>query len=247
MSVAWTEFSSSGADSSAFLCAAAALALSAVATAPGQLPAQASCRTAEGSRAEEVRENFREVAELRDSVEAILAREDDLDSAGKVLVTTDSEQMETDVAFVGFDPPQRAVYRIRGLLAEHFAGTPPEERRVSLDLEAPEVTIEEGRFETCSPVAVNDEHVSEALATAGRAIMAETDGDLRGETFAAHLWLFVDWRGRVAHVRMQESSGNELLDEAFVAVAREMEFVPASVAGTPNGVWVLREMTLTLD
>lgn len=144
---------SSGAAQRVLVRAATALVTSAALLAPGPLVGQAACTTEEGPMVEEMRETYREIAELRDSVEAILDREDALDSVGKILVVTDLDRMETDIGFV-------------------------------------------------------------------------------------------DWRGQVAEVRFQDSSGDEWLDEAFAATAREMEFEPATVEGTPIGVWVTRELTI---
>lgn len=235
---------SSGAAQRVLVRAATALVTSAALLAPGPLVGQAACTTEEGPMVEEMRETYREIAELRDSVEAILDREDALDSVGKIMVVTDLDEMETDIGFVDFDPPERAVYRIRGLLAEHFAGRPPEERNVSVDLEAPVVKIEGDRVESCAPVAANDGHISELLREVGETYQASTDARIPGGTARAVLWLFVDWRGQVAEVRFQGSSGDEWLDEAFAATAREMEFEPATVEGTPIGVWVTRELTI---
>lgn len=212
--------------------------------APGPLVGQAACDTLQGPTLDEWRESHREVKELRDSIEAILDREDDLDSVGKVVVATDPDEMETDVGFVDFDPPERAVYRIRGLLAKHLAGTPPEERNLRVDLEAPPVTVEGDRVESCDPFATNDDHIEELLADVAGTYRERTEGGLPDGRLRGVLWLFVDWRGEVTDVRVRESSGDAWLDEAFAATAREMEFDPGTIGGTPTGLWVARELTI---
>lgn len=54
--------------------------------------------------------------------------------------------------------------------------------------------------------------------------------------------VFVDWRGKVLHAVLDDSTGDGWLDKVIPPIAREMEFEPASVDGTPRGGWLSREL-----
>lgn len=54
----------------------------------------------------------------------------------------------------------------------------------------------------------------------------------------AHVWFFIDETGQVAKVQIHESSGHPALDEAALAVGRQMEFEPALNGDEPVAVWV---------
>lgn len=222
----------------------AVIVASMVVLTPGQLVGQAACRTIEGPRVERLRDNYREIAALRDSIEAILERESALDSVGTIKVATDPEAMETDIGFLDFDPPKRAVYRIRGLLGDHFAGVPPEQRNLRINLEAPVVAIEGDRVESCSPVATNDEPITDLLEEVGKTYEEREDGDVLATPVRARVWVFVEWTGQVTDVRIVDSPGDPWLDAALEDVAREMAFTPAKIDGTPLGGWVTRNFMI---
>lgn len=54
----------------------------------------------------------------------------------------------------------------------------------------------------------------------------------------ARVWFFIDKADQVAKVQIHESASHPALDEAALAVGRQMEFEPALNGDEPVAVWV---------
>lgn len=63
----------------------------------------------------------------------------------------------------------------------------------------------------------------------------------------ALVWVLIGADGAVADAVMQTTSEVEAFDEAALKVAKGLRFVPAGVGGQPVAVWVIREISLTME
>ena len=68
----------------------------------------------------------------------------------------------------------------------------------------------------------------------------------RGISGTTKVWFFVDERGRVQRIQIDESSGNRQLDQAALTVARTIEFSPAMNKGEEVPVWISLPITFTV-
>jgi len=50
--------------------------------------------------------------------------------------------------------------------------------------------------------------------------------------------LFINFEGIVKKVKMEDSSGSEILDSATIAYSEKLKFLPAQVNGNPQSVWM---------
>lgn len=207
---------------------------------PRSAAAQDRCRSVTGSELDRLRRSMERQRSLRDSVRDVLVDAEAYDSTGALLVWTDEEEMKMRMALVNLDPPAEAYYRIRGLLAGHFGDAPPTGRNATVDLDAPRITIRKDTVEVCpcsSPD--NDRTLREYM---GQAIRRHPDYREYSFDEEGELSMFVDWQGEVIHGVLADSTGDSWLDRVLEPLAREMEFEPASIDGTPRGVWVSRRL-----
>lgn len=224
------------------IAALAAVVVSVGLTVPLQAAAQARCRSFTGPELQRLRRSLDRQRILRDSVERILVEAEAYDSTGALLVWTDEEEMRMKMALVNLDPPVEAYYKIRGLLAGHFRDTPPGDRDATVDLDAPEVTVDGDSAFVCGcgvPEETADRHLGEYMK---RAIRRHPDFGLQTFDEVGKVSVFVDWQGNVLHAVLDDSTGDGWLDRVIPPVARKMEFEPASVDGTPRGAWLSREL-----
>lgn len=86
---------------------------------------------------------------------------------------------------------------------------------------------------TVKPTLLNRDEVA-------RALVKNYPPDLRavGVGGTVLTWVFVDERGGIAEVQVKESSGNDQLDRAALAVARVMRFTPARNHKMAVPVWI---------
>lgn len=63
----------------------------------------------------------------------------------------------------------------------------------------------------------------------------------------ALVWVLIGANGAVADAVMQTTSEVEAFDVAALKVAEGLRFVPAGVGGQPVAVWVIREISLTME
>lgn len=200
--------------------------------------AQEGCRTVRGPELEGLRSSVARQRSLRDSVARILSEAGAYDSTGALLVWTDAEERKTRMALVNLDPPREAYYRIRGLLAGHFRGRPPEERNATVDLDAPRIGLRDDTVRVCAnELTTNDRDIREYMR---QAIRRHPDFQEYNFEERATVRMFVDWRGRVLHAVLADSTGDAWLDRVVPLLALEMEIRPASVAGVPRGRWLTR-------
>lgn len=78
-----------------------------------------------------------------------------------------------------------------------------------------------------------------------RRLMAEYPPLLReaGIGGTTNVWFFIEADGRVGRTQINESSGQQALDEAALRVAEVMEFTPARLEEEPTPVWVALDIT----
>lgn len=208
---------------------------------PRHAAAQDRCDTVTGDELRALRTSLEEQASLRDSIQRILTEAGAYDSTGALLVWTDDEEKKTRMALVNLDPPRSAYYRIRGLLAGHFSGKSARRRNVTVDLDAPDVAIEGDSARRCGcgvPEDAADRQLREYMK---RAVQQHPDFDLQAFDAEGTVSVFVDWQGKVLHAVLADSTGDDWLDRVIPPLAREMEFEPASVDGTPRGGWLSRD------
>jgi protein TonB len=67
-----------------------------------------------------------------------------------------------------------------------------------------------------------------------------------GVEAAVVLVLFIDDRGRVGQVRVEESSGYSTLDDAAREIVLQLEFLPALMRDQLVGVWVHQRICFVL-
>jgi TonB family protein len=84
-------------------------------------------------------------------------------------------------------------------------------------------------------------------ATIARAMEAEYPPLLRdaGIGGTANVWFFIDEAGTVQRVLLNQSSGDDALDEAALRVARQIEFTPALNRDKRVPVWISLPITFT--
>ncbi|MFQ5678062.1 MAG: energy transducer TonB [Gemmatimonadota bacterium] len=63
----------------------------------------------------------------------------------------------------------------------------------------------------------------------------------------ALVWVLIGADGAVADAVIQTTSESEAFDEAALKVAKGLRFLPAGVGGQPVAVWVIREISLTME
>lgn len=63
----------------------------------------------------------------------------------------------------------------------------------------------------------------------------------------ALVWVLIGANGAVADTVIQTTSEVAAFDEAALKVAKGLRFVPAGVGGQPVAVWVIREISLTME
>jgi TonB family protein len=88
------------------------------------------------------------------------------------------------------------------------------------------------------PMLINGDQVQGALAAAYPQDLRES-----GVGGTATIWLRIGTDGLVETVRVYESSGHELLDEAAAGVAHMMRFAPARNRDQNVAVWVRQPVT----
>lgn len=202
------------------------------------LTAQTPCRTFEGASADSLRNRWEERNALRDSVRQVLAEAGALDSAGAVLVWTEGSPPQLKMALVNLDPPKKAYYRIRGLLAGFFEGKPATAREVAVDLDQPSGPLPADRpLSLCGGAATNDDRLRELV---GKVVRRHPDFGRTSLDASGMVRIFVDWQGNVLHSLVADSTGDEWFDQALRPLAREMKFEPSSLSGVPVGTWTLR-------
>jgi protein TonB len=91
---------------------------------------------------------------------------------------------------------------------------------------------------TVSPTLRNREEAAAALVRNYPAILRNA-----GIGGVALLWFFIDEEGRVLRTQLKESSGQEQLDAASIAVASVMQFTPAMNRDKKVPVWVAIPVT----
>ncbi|NIR46332.1 MAG: energy transducer TonB [Gemmatimonadetes bacterium] len=89
--------------------------------------------------------------------------------------------------------------------------------------------FEVGRSEFCRPALANRQELTRILAGANQ--QAERYGTVRLE-------LFVTGSGRVSEVKIDATSGDDMIDGLAIGVARAMRFKPASIDYVPTAVWI---------
>lgn len=211
---------------------------------PWEVPrasAQSPCRTERGMAVISVREGLEEHNTIRDSLRAILVDAGDEDPTGALVAVTDTATAETHLTFVDLDPPDQALYRISGFLADHFHGVPPGERNLVVELDAPRVTVEDDEVVVCEMRTKNDEEIAAAMERIirhhpdfGSGMPAEAAGSVR---------IYVGWKGEAVYATVTDSTGDPWFDEAMEQLAREMEFEPVTVDGVPVGAFMVRRLT----
>lgn len=209
---------------------------------PHRAKAQERCETVSRAELDALRNSLEKKASLRDSLQRILVEAGAYDSAGALLVWTDEEEMKMRMALVNLDPPAKAYYRIRGLLAGYFSDAPARARNVAVDFDAPDVAIHGDAARVCGcgvPTDVGDRHVGEYMK---QAIRRHPDFGTYHFEKKGRVSVFVDWQGKVLHAVLDDSTGDGWLDKVIPPIAREMEFEPASVDGTPRGGWLSRQL-----
>jgi len=86
---------------------------------------------------------------------------------------------------------------------------------------------------TAPPQLVNREEVRVSLENNFPVAKRNQGGD-----WATSVWLYIRDDGVVERIRINESSGDPVMDEAALRVARVMRFSPAENRGEPVPVWV---------
>lgn len=209
---------------------------------PPPAAAQPACETVRGTRADSIREVLRERMAVRDSVRAILAATEVDEPEGVLVVRTDEVEAETDLTLVDLDPPQEALHRIGGFLADHFEGVPPEGRNLVVELDAPTVRVEDDEVEFCHPWMTNDDEIAESLERIAR--HHPYDGDDGPKEVEGRVEGYVGWRGEVVHAAVSDSTGDPWFNAALAPLLLMMEFEPATVDGVPVGVEMERRVRL---
>jgi TonB family protein len=60
------------------------------------------------------------------------------------------------------------------------------------------------------------------------------------------VWLFIDDKGQVRNVQVNESSGHQALDDAALRVAGTIEFTPALNRDVTVPVWISLPITFSV-
>ena len=84
-----------------------------------------------------------------------------------------------------------------------------------------------------APVLVNGDEIRDLLQELYPAALKE-----EGVGGRVVLWMMVDETGTVTETKIQESSGQEALDNAAQEIAAAMQFTPAENKGDPVSVWI---------
>ncbi|TVP44988.1 MAG: M56 family peptidase [Gemmatimonadales bacterium] len=138
----------------------------------------------------------------------------------------------------GGDPPATPS---PGITAEATRGPPRAEARAATEAQARRA----GDGPRFTPFTEAPEVRNRAAV--GRALEREYPPLLRNAGIGGTVlvYFFVDAEGRVADVRLEESSGHEALDSAGLRVAEVFEFAPARNRGEPVPVWIQIPITFT--
>ena len=86
-----------------------------------------------------------------------------------------------------------------------------------------------GATETCMPVMRNRSHIKLRLESYANSI---------NETGSAFVYVFINTQGRVMNAELKTSSGVKVIDQIALAMAYEMQFLPALNDRLPVPVWV---------
>jgi hypothetical protein len=185
--------------------------------------------------------SYREKQELRRRTLRILRRADVENPSGVVDVETDTAELRTRVRYVDFDPPEKALYRVRNALAAYFEGKPVQDRNVRLNFDVPGHSPDADRPDRCGPELTNRDVIERAMAAlVGRHPDAQSGSGLeaRLRPRVARAKLLVSWQGEVLEVEVEKGTGDEWLDGFLVPLLRELKFRPGLVRGVPVDMWV---------
>lgn len=94
---------------------------------------------------------------------------------------------------------------------------------------------------TVAPVLSNEQEVIDALDLHYPANLREMQ---IGGTVQMYAYVLED--GTVSDVRIDESSGNQAIDDAAIQVSMVLEYTPATLDGQPVPVWINVPITFTL-
>jgi periplasmic protein TonB len=103
----------------------------------------------------------------------------------------------------------------------------------TLSRTATALTLVEAPAGAVAPVLVHDSRVSQDVTSRYPGWI-----DWSAKTYRAEFFLQVDAQGRVADIRLAESSGHRLVDRVLREVASGMRFAPATLDGGPVDAWV---------
>lgn len=94
---------------------------------------------------------------------------------------------------------------------------------------------------TVQPDITNRAEVARALEMAYPPLLRD-----QGISGTARVWFFIDAGGNIQRIQIRESSGNPLLDEAALKVARTIKFTPAINGVEEVPVWISLPITFTV-
>lgn len=190
--------------------------------------------------AEELAE-YREKQQLRQKVLGILRRAEVERPFGVVDVQTDTAELRTRVRYVDFDPPEKALYRVRNALAAYLEGKPARDRNIRLNFDVPGHAPDADRPDRCGPEVTNEDVIERAMgALLDRHPDAQSGSGLEARLTPriARAELLVSWQGEVLEVAVEKGTGDKWLDGFLAPLLRELEFRPALVRGVPVDMWM---------
>ncbi len=189
---------------------------------------------------------YREKQELRRRVLRILRRAEVENPSGVVDVETDTAELRTQIRYVDFDPPEKALYRVRNALAAYFEGRPARDRNVRLNFDVPGDPPDADRPDRCGPELTNEdviERVMRELIDRHPDAQSGSGLEARLRPRVARAELLVSWQGEVLEVAIEKGTGDEWLDGFLGPLLRELKFRPGLVRGVPVDMW----MTFRID
>lgn len=189
---------------------------------------------------------YHEKQELRRRVLRILRRAEVDDPSGVVDVETDTAELQTQIRYVDFNPPEKALYRVRNALAAYFEGKPARDRNVRLNFDVPGHAPDTDRPEVCGPEVANEDAIERAMG----ALLEKHPDAQSGSGLQARLTprvaqaeILVSWQGEVLEVDVEKGTGDDWLDGYVAPLLRELTFRPGLIQGVPVDMW----MTYRLD
>lgn len=167
-----------------------------------------------------------------------LARDEGVrDPGGWVVVSTDAKDRDTRVRYVGLDLPETVFLEMRALLAGYLQARPLERRNLVIELGAPKIPFTGEERESCPARLRNDSKIQLLWALM---IDEHPEFEPGEEPPTADVGLLIDSEGQTVYAEVERPTGDRWFDERLVPLAREMEFAPARMNGTPVPTFTTR-------